>query len=130
MGILNIYGQESWHTDARIVGDREGLEALKQVIQDALDTAGKGDGSATTPDEPEPLFASDGEGYQLTVECHNGQWGIDKATGKLDPNSFWNKEESYPQYLMLEIERGKQPEVRDALRDCWHPWLEFKKVKK
>jgi hypothetical protein len=96
MKILNIYGQEAWHDDARIVGNREGLEALRAVIADALSQG------AATSQSVDPIFASDGEGYEVIVELHNDPWGIDKATGKLDPSSFWNTEKSNPQYLLLE----------------------------
>jgi len=94
MKILNIYGQEAWHTEARIIGNREGLEALRQTIDDALTIAVD---EASTKQNPEPLFASDGEGYEVIVECHNDAWGI-----KASPDSFWNKSESNPQYILLE----------------------------
>ena len=93
MKILNIYGQEAWHTDARIVGNREGLTELRDTINNAL--MGKG-GKAKTL-QREPLFASDGEGYSVLVECCNDDWGI-----KAPKDSYWNREESYPQYLILE----------------------------
>lgn len=46
MKILNIYGQEAWHTDARIIGNVHGLIALKKAINRALET-----GKATTEDD-------------------------------------------------------------------------------
>ena len=93
MKILNIYGQEFWHTEARIVGNCEGLEALKQTIDDALRVFA---GKATTADEKEPLFASDGEGYEVIVEMHNDEWEL-----KGGADSFWNKKENSPQYAGL-----------------------------
>lgn len=90
MKILNIYGQEAWHTEARIIGNREGLEALKQTIDDALRVP---TGRATTDDEKTPLFASDGEGYAVDVEMHNDKWGIEASE-----DNFWNKEENRPHY--------------------------------
>jgi len=69
--ILNIYGQEAWHTDAQIVGSPLALQALKdalgRAIQNGYSEIGdeKGDGN--------PLFASDGEGYLLKITCI-GNW--------------------------------------------------------
>ena len=90
MKILNIYGQYYWHTEARIVGNQEGLLELR----DAIDKAIKTSKSCTSNDEP--LFASDGEGYEIIVECHNDEWGL-----KGGNDSFWNKEESSPEYTGL-----------------------------
>jgi len=94
MKILNIYGQEEWHTEARIIGNSEGLQALKQTINDALRVISN---KATTAEENNPLFASDGEGYEVIVECNDDKFGL--AGGK---DSFWNKEESNPQYIFME----------------------------
>lgn len=94
MKILNIYGQEAWHTEARIIGNREGLLELR----DTLDKAIK-DGKAISSND-ECVFASDGEGYEVQIECHDDGWGL---MGSKD--SFWNKEESAPQYILLE--RGR-----------------------
>ena len=97
MKILNIYGQYSWHTEARIIGNYEGLSALKMAIERALKI-----GKSTTEDDvvgddgSTTLFCSDGEGYEVIVECHNDDWGL-----KGDKDSFWNKEESNPQYIIL-----------------------------
>ena len=92
MKILNIYGQESWHTEARIIGNTEGLTELRDTINNALQSKSK----AKTL-EREPLFASDGEGYSVKVECHDDEWGIKAPKG-----SYWNQEESDPQYITLE----------------------------
>lgn len=96
MKILNIYGQETWHTEAWIVGNDVGLLALKDAIEEALRIYG---GKTTTAKDKEPLFASDGEGYEVIVECHNDDWGCYAPEG-----SYWNKEESNPQYISLERE--------------------------
>ena len=103
MKILNIYGQYYWHTEARIMGNREGLLELKTAIERALLKEGK---AFTTSDNildnngDTALFASDGEGYEVIVEMHNDEWGL-----KGGSNSFWNKEESNPQYIGLESAR-------------------------
>lgn len=93
MKILNIYGQEYWHTDARIIGNKEGLTELRDTINNALMSGQK---AKTLNRKADPLFASDGEGYSVLVECHDDKWGL--AGSK---NSFWNKEESNPQYTGL-----------------------------
>lgn len=93
MKILNIYGQESYHTEAKIIGNREGLEALRQAINGALNLPR---GKTSTAQFKEPLFASDGEGYEVIVEMHNDRWGL-----KGGENSFWNKEESNPEYTQI-----------------------------
>jgi len=61
--ILNIYGQEFWHTDAKIVGNKLALIALRNLIDSALKNGKTSIGGIT------PLFASDGEGYELTIIC-------------------------------------------------------------
>lgn len=94
MRILNIYGQEAWHSEARIVGNKEGLLELQDTIFRAIR-----DGEANSSGGL-PFYASDGEGYEVIVECHNDEWGL--AGGE---ESFWNHEESKPQYLI--IERGQ-----------------------
>lgn len=96
MKILNIYAQDSEHTDARIVGNREGLMALQMAIVRALVEPGA---QVDPHPDQEPLFASDGEGFEVIVEVHNDSWGLVGDTGKEDPNSFWAKPESAPQYL-------------------------------
>ena len=95
MKILNIYGQESCHADARIIGNRGGLEALKAAINRAL-TYGKSTTERYVKNGDTALYASDGEGYEVIVEMHNDNWGI--VEGKQDPDSFWNKPESDPEY--------------------------------
>lgn len=67
MKILNIYGQEFWHTEAKIAGSKEALEALKE----AIDCAIKNGKSAieNSEKEKEPLYASDGEGYAVEIYC-------------------------------------------------------------
>jgi len=96
MKILNIYGQEAWHTEARIVGNKEGLEQLRNTIDKALQE-GKATTEADVKDGKTALFASDGEGYSVLVECHGDEWGCYASK-----DSFWNKEESNPQYITLE----------------------------
>lgn len=97
MKILNIYGQVFCHQEARITGNKEGLLQLKHTIEKALQ-----EGKATTETDVAHnegntvLFASDGEGYEVIVVMNNDEWGIKGGNG-----SFWNKEESYPEYTSL-----------------------------
>ncbi len=93
MKILNIYGQQFEHTQAKIVGNAEGLIELKNAIERAL-LDGKSKTSGAEGGLFAELFASDGEGYQVIVEMHNDTWGIDGG-----PGSFWNKPESNPFYV-------------------------------
>ena len=104
MKILNIYGQYDHHSEARIVGNRQGLEMLRKVIDKALQC----EGVTTTIAVPgDFLTASDGEGFDLAVVMCNDQWGWNSAKGeKLDPDSFWNKEESKPQYTYWQIQEA------------------------
>jgi hypothetical protein len=97
MKILNIYGQYDNHTEAKIIGNRAGLEALSQAIHDAL-RIGRGT-TDSFKDDNNFLMASDGEGYEVIIEMHNDTWGWVKGTEKPDPNSYWNKVKSYPQYI-------------------------------
>jgi len=98
MKILNIYGQEAWHTEARIVGNREGLLVLKATIDRALTYKRATSSTDEKPnDGTTALFASDGEGYEVIVEMHNDIWGI-----QAPKDGFWNKKESFPQYIILE----------------------------
>ncbi len=56
--ILQIYAQELWHDEARIVGTREGIEQLRDHLQEILD------GQVSMP----TYFPTDGEGYFISVE--------------------------------------------------------------
>lgn len=60
-GWLNLYPQSSHHMDAKIIGTRGGFKSLAKAMFDAAEV-----GSAEIY-----LFAGDGEGYDLTVQCVN-----------------------------------------------------------
>ena len=101
MKILNIYGQWAWHTEARIIGNREGLVALRQAIDEVL----KGD--VITAKQKTGIYASDGEGYEVIIELHDDVWGAN-----INPDNYWNKAKSDPQYLsMILVGRGIQPSM-------------------
>lgn len=93
MKLLHIYGQPFWHADARIIGNTEGLTELREVIDHALR-----DGKAETSEWDDCLFTSDGEGYKVIVESHNGKWGLDG--GK---RAFWNHIK--PEYTTITTSR-------------------------
>lgn len=96
MKILNIHGQEMPHADAVIVGNSEGLIELKRLIDKALYNNAK---RAASRSDKDCLFASDGEGYTITVECHDDQWGVNSPA-----DSFWRKPESDPGYTAMKGE--------------------------
>lgn len=60
MRLLHIYSQPCEHFDARIVGNKAGLQILLQTIENAL----KCSDEVRTSEE---LFATDGEGYDVVV---------------------------------------------------------------
>lgn len=58
---LHLYAQLHWHDEAYIVGNRAGLEALRDAIARALNEQ---DGRAQAD-----VFTNDGEGYMAMVAC-------------------------------------------------------------
>ena len=101
MKILNIYGQEAWHTEARIIGNRDGLLELKSTIDRAL-TYKRATTKTDVKNGETELYASDGEGYEVIIEMHNDDWGMNAPK-----DSYWEKEESNPQYILLERKNNK-----------------------
>lgn len=77
---LHIYGQQSWHGDAYIIGNEQALLALRNGIDKALSEA----------KNAHTQFAADGEGYNVFVVCTNdGQinkmmlpYVVEEAAGK------------------------------------------------
>lgn len=60
MSLLHLYGQSDPHAEAWVVGDKEGLLALRKAIDDALAS----DESSAASAE---VYVSDGEGYKVLV---------------------------------------------------------------
>jgi hypothetical protein len=58
MGILHIYPQSLWHNPAYVVGDRDGLTALRDAIDRAL---------VSNQPSAAPVYCHDGEGYTVFV---------------------------------------------------------------
>lgn len=69
--LLHIHAQPAQHDEAYIVGNRAGLLALRDAINQALLT-----GEATTPSslDGHEVMTADGEGYTVTVTCDNSAW--------------------------------------------------------
>lgn len=70
--MINIYGQNTYHSEAVIVGTREGLRVLADTI---IATFESGNDGAFECD----VFASDGEGYTIKVQTMS-ESEIDKLT--------------------------------------------------
>lgn len=66
IALLHTHGQEAWHDEAYIVGNRAGLEALLEALQQALRSPS---GSAGVD-----LFVSDGEGYRCLISLNDDPW--------------------------------------------------------
>lgn len=66
--VLHIYGSPQWHEDVYIVGNTEGLIALRDTIDDAL--------RRKKPHMPasESFTPADGETYRLAVVRQSSDW--------------------------------------------------------
>ena len=71
MNLLHIYAQEAWHDDAFIVGDRLGLEVLREAISQALE---KGRVSTYDVTGGSSVYTTDGEGYTVRIICDDSGW--------------------------------------------------------
>lgn len=69
MKLLHLYAQDHQHGEAWVVGNRLGLEALRDAINLALQQ-----GSAQTPSRDGCVFATDGEGYEVMVLLDESKW--------------------------------------------------------
>jgi hypothetical protein len=86
--LLHIYSQLMWHSDASIIGNRNGLTVLRDAIDDALQN-GKSETHA---------MVSDGEGFLVSITMENHPWHGEAwkhismpytdptACGRRDPN--------------------------------------------
>lgn len=73
--VLHLHPLTIEHGDAMISGNREGLRILKDRLQQALDSTSADTyylDHGYTDDSRMQLFAADGEGYDLSVECRPG----------------------------------------------------------
>ena len=71
MTLLHIYSQLFEHCEARIVGNKAGLQELVKTIEAAL----KCSGEAISAEE---VFATDGEGYDVEVVVMPNDWNDPK----------------------------------------------------
>ena len=58
MDILQIYGQEAWHDEVKIVGTKEALQKLSKALQNCLERNWS----------QFDTFVSDGEGYTIKLK--------------------------------------------------------------
>lgn len=65
--VLHVYGQESPHEPARIVGNREALLTLQQLLTAVLERPYESETTAM-------FFGADGEGYWLTIVLNDADW--------------------------------------------------------
>jgi hypothetical protein len=80
--LVHIYGQEAWHEEAWIVGNKKGLKALRAAIDGAL---------MRDPEQPEEtnavceveVFTNDGEGYTIYAMLVEGELS--------EKDKRWNK---------------------------------------
>lgn len=77
--LLHIYAQDHEHDGAWIVGSKEGLIALRDAIDQAIQT-----GVGWTPSgyESRGVMATDGEGYDVRVIQDNSGWGAPVSESK------------------------------------------------
>lgn len=87
---LHIYGQKDWHDEAIIVGNRQALEKLKQLIELALE---KGDGM-------HHFWPNDRECYELYVSCQDDQT-MEKLTVPYTEAAFASKNNAVEPYDVL-----------------------------
>lgn len=73
--MIHIFAQESWHEDAFIVANREGLEALRDALNKALK-----DGDKAVV-ELKDLMVGDGEGFDLAILRDDSPFA----------SEFWNR---------------------------------------
>lgn len=75
--VLHLYGQDTYHGEAQIVGTRDALINLRDMLDVVLKTDSSPHYKITCTVE---FFANDGEGYEVTVACLP-----DFMTAKLPP---------------------------------------------
>jgi len=81
--LLHIYGQEAWHDEAYLVGNRQALKALRDALTMLVD---RDEVKAAVDIE---VFANDGEGYSLSVVLDDSPWEERKASFGHPQGSGW-----------------------------------------
>lgn len=81
--LLHVHAQGAWHQEAYVVGNVQGLVALRDAIQTALGQLQQrpnGQGEAT-------VYVADGEGYDVVVILDDTAWEGDAWTRAAVP--YW-----------------------------------------
>ena len=101
---LHIYAQDVWHDEAFIVGNREGLEALRDALNKALEN----------PFSTARCFVNDGEGYACYIaECKDEQKLDLLAVPYTDQIATEQNESSiWPEQFFAELVNQSAPEVK------------------
>lgn len=87
--LLHVYGQEGPHDDVVILGNRDGLTALRDTINRVL-VGTKAQGVALSVGPREPM-TSDGEGFGLVVMRDDTEW--QEATWQAYALPYTNEDE-------------------------------------
>lgn len=92
---LHIYGQQSWHQDAFIVGNRAALEQLYKGIGEALQHGEK----------REVFFPVDGEGYNLYISCVEDDFDFEQLDAPYhDPEIFEKRKPPLTAFKLYKVE--------------------------
>ena len=70
INVLHIYGPKAWHESPFVVGNRKGLETLRDAINEALKKAKPGQKGSAIKES----MINDGEGFSLHVTCIDEDW--------------------------------------------------------
>lgn len=98
---LHIYAQFSWHDEVKIVGNTEGFEVLRALLE-LLKTSSIG--------ESQTAYAHDGEGFKIIAVVENSVQDFDKlvppyewevAKGAFDRDKQMLPEEMYMKKLRM-----------------------------
>ena len=107
--LLHLYPGSSYHNDGYIVGNREGLLALRDAINRALDER-----LATTQIMPKAsgrnIFVKDGEGYEVQILLNDSPWQSEEWQKLAVPYTsedaaFFPNGTIYPQELKKKLSR-------------------------
>lgn len=100
--LLHLYGQECWHDNAYLVGNRAALEALHTALGRLL-AGGK-------PAEEVQVEAADGEGYNLYAllwdhPANSSEWDELRRPYTAEMTLDRRKGARYPEWVVLEVNR-------------------------
>lgn len=83
--VMNVQAAYTYHDNVRIIASPDSLVELRKTIERAIR-----DGHAETSGQP--IFASDGEGYSVIIDCHtDSDWG--------KPDCYWYQKENQHTYV-------------------------------